>query len=165
MNKIAESFFFFSIQNPTLFLSRLKVFAPIVTSISQALDTSNILPPTFANIAFSASGLRKLGISESIGDPFFDNGQFADSAALGDPSTDNWIPAFKGTDLHGLILVSGATQLDVQSELRLYQGLFGSSITEIYTLEGQARPGDQQGHERAYFKKHYISLTCIELDC
>lgn len=152
MNKIAESFCFFQIQDPTLFKSRLQVFAPIVTSIAQALDTSTVLPPTFANIAFSASGLKKMGVSESIGDTFFDNGQFADSADLGDPSTNDWIPAFKGNNIHGLILISAATQLELQTELATYKGIFGSSIQEVYTLQGQARPGDQQGHEREYIR-------------
>lgn len=149
-NKLAESFSFFQIQDPVSFRSRLQVFGPFVTSIAQALVTDG-LPPAFVNIAFSASGLKKMGVTQSIGDTFFDNGQFVDSASLGDPSTNNWIPAFQGNSIHGLLFVSAGSALEAQAELELYKGIFGNSIQEAYTLQGQARPGDQQGHEHFGF--------------
>ncbi|KAM5541403.1 hypothetical protein V8D89_004957 [Ganoderma adspersum] len=119
---------------------------------------------TGINIAFSHSGLVKLGINDDIGDAAFNKGQLADSQNLGDPPAPglgnntafmpDWINAFKNP-IHGVIIVSGDCDLTVESTHAQVSCLFniGCRITlhESLTLKGVVRPGDQKGHEHFGF--------------
>ena len=53
----------------------------IITSTAQ-LISPQFDSPFAANLAFSATGLNALGVTDNLGDRFFAGGQFADAAAL-----------------------------------------------------------------------------------
>ncbi|KAK7442720.1 dye-decolorizing heme-containing peroxidase [Stygiomarasmius scandens] len=150
MKNNKELFFFFGIKDAPTFKSKLASdIKPLVTSINQLLSVDT-QPVTSVNIAFSKTGLDTLGVTDDLGESLFDAGQFADAAALGD-LTSNWDPEFKGTSIHGLILLASDTVQNVDDELANVQSIFGDSITEIKRISGAARPGDQVGHEHFGF--------------
>ena len=147
MKKKVELFFFFHINNPPAFKKSLKALAPSITTITQLLEVST-QPDALVNVAFSFTGLSALGVNESLNAPIFSAGQFADAASLGDPGTTNWVPAFKGTNVHGLFILASDSIFLINIKLAYIKSLFGNSLSELHTLQGQVRPGDQEGHER-----------------
>ncbi|KAF8584885.1 Dyp-type peroxidase [Ramaria rubella] len=157
MRKNKELFFFFGIQSVATFKSKLASdIYPLITSTAQLLDNTTTPPATLLNIAFSQSGLTTLGVSGGLvdsSDPFA-TGQANDSVNLGDPQpiTNNWIPGFVNTNsLHGVLLIGSNTTDNVNAELANIQAILGDSIVEIHRLQGEARPGDEQGHEHFGF--------------
>lgn len=151
MNKNQELFFFFGIKDAATFKSKLASgIVPLITSTTQLLDVSK-QPVTAVNIAFSQSGLTALGNKDNMVDSLFKQGQLKDAAALGDPGTGHWESAFAGTSIHGVFLIASDTQSNVDDELKNIQTILGSSITEIYRLQGAARPGAEKGHEHFGF--------------
>ncbi|KAF5367752.1 hypothetical protein D9758_009862 [Tetrapyrgos nigripes] len=151
MKKNKELFFFFGIKNATDFKSKLSSdIAPLITP-TNALLPGSTPPDTAVNIAFSKTGLDTLGVTDDLGDISFNGGQFTDATALGDPGTGNWVPGFAGTNIHGVLLLASGTVDNINDELASIQSALGDSITEIYRLQGAARPGDQEGHEHFGF--------------
>ena len=151
MKKNKELFFFFDIANVKNFKAKLKsVILPLLTSTTQLLDNST-QPVTALNIAFSQTGLTALGITDDLNDFLFTQGQFANAANLSDPGTGNWVPQFKGTNIHGVILLASDTVDNLNATLAGLQSALGNSIQEIYSLQAAARPGAEQGHERECF--------------
>jgi hypothetical protein len=67
------------------------------------------------NIAFSHTGLLALNVSDTLGDPLFTGGMFADAALLGDPGTVNWVSAFAGTSIHGVFLLASSSTTNINS--------------------------------------------------
>jgi hypothetical protein len=150
MKKKKELFWFFGINDAPAFKTHLKDdIHPLVTSTNQLLDVSK-QPITALNIAFSQTGLDTLGVSDSLGDSLFSAGQLSDASNLGDPGTGNWEKGFAGTSIHGVIILASDTTDNVNNELKNIQGLLGNSATEIHRVFGEARPGNQEGHERAF---------------
>lgn len=147
MKKKKEKFFFFKINNVNTFKKVLNKGASLITTTNQLLDV-NKQPNAMVNVAFSQAGLTALNVTDDLGDPVFSGGQFADAGNLNDPGTDNWVSAFKGKNIHGVFLLASDSTLIIDAEWLTVKLLFGSSLTELYTLSGQARPGDQEGHER-----------------
>lgn len=148
MKKQEELFFFFGIQNATEFKQHLAAdIHPLITTTTQMLSNST-QPNALVNIAFSQTGLTALNVTDSLGDSLFSFGQHANLTNLGDPGDTNWVPAFAGTTIHGVFLIASDTIDNVNSELSNIQGILGDSITELHRVQGQARPGDQNGHER-----------------
>ncbi|KAJ7723414.1 fungal peroxidase [Mycena metata] len=151
MKKNKELFFFFGIENATEFKAKLKSdILPLVTTTTQLLNVST-QPTTALNIAFSQTGLFALNITDNLNDAPFAGGQLADIGNLGDPGTTNWVPQFVGTDIHGVILLASDTVDNINTELASIQSKLGDCITEIYSLQGAARPGNEQGHEHFGF--------------
>ncbi|KAJ7752427.1 fungal peroxidase [Mycena maculata] len=157
MKKNKEFFLFFGIANVTAFQANLaSVILPLVTSTTQVLDVAT-QPNTLLNIAFSQAGLTALNITDDIGDASFTNGQQASATppvpkGLGDPGTTNWVPQFvDDTSIHGVILLASDTVDNINATLDSLQSALGDSITEIYSLQAAARPGDEQGHEHFGF--------------
>lgn len=62
--------------------------------------------------------------------------------------TKGWVSAFAGTRIHGVFLIASDTIANINSQLSTIQKTLGSSVSETYRLQGQARPGSQEGHER-----------------
>lgn len=147
MKKKVELFFFFHINNAVQFKRGLKAVVPFITTTTQLLQVST-QPNAAVNLAFSSTGFAALGINDTLGDPLFTGGQFVDAPNLGDPGTTNWVPAFKGTNVHGVFLFASDTVSLVDTELAIVKSIFGSSITQLHLLQGQVRPGNQEGHER-----------------
>ncbi|KAJ3829209.1 fungal peroxidase [Lentinula raphanica] len=151
MKKNKELFFFFNIVNSTLFRTQLgSGILPLITPTSQllAVDTQ---PTTAVNIAFSQRGLDTLGITDDLGDTSFSNGQLDNVASILGDETSNWESAFAGTSIHGVFLLASDTLDNVNATLLQVQNILEGSITEVYSLQGEARPGDQQGHEHFGF--------------
>ncbi|KIJ24614.1 hypothetical protein M422DRAFT_194503, partial [Sphaerobolus stellatus SS14] len=122
----------------------------LITTTTQLLDV-NKQPNALVNVAFSQTGLTALNVTDNLGDPIFSAGQFANAANLGDPGTGNWVSAFKGTNIHGVFLLASDSTVLIDLEWAAVQVLFGSSISQIYTLSAQARPGSEEGHEHFGF--------------
>jgi len=150
MTKPKELFFFFGIKDAATFKSKLASdIHSLVTNTNQLLPGSNDVPVTAVNIAFSSTGLQALDVTDQLDDDFV-KGQFSEAADLGDAGTDNWVPEFRATNIHGVFLLAANTSQDIDNELSNIQGILGDSISEIYRLSGAARPGDQQGDEREH---------------
>ncbi|KIJ50747.1 hypothetical protein M422DRAFT_27288 [Sphaerobolus stellatus SS14] len=151
MKKNQELFVFFSITNSTLFKEKLKSdIKGRVTTTTQLLSVST-QPTTALNIAFSQQGLNALGVTDNLGDPLFAAGQEVDATPLGDPGTANWVPSFLGKQIHGVFLLASDTTSNLNSFLSDINAVLQGSIQQIYTLNGAARPGNQQGHEHFGF--------------
>lgn len=148
MKKKKELFFFFSIDDAETFKTKLASdIHPLITSTTDLLDVAT-QPITAVNIAFSQAGLNALGVTDSLGDSAFANGQTADAAAMGDPGTNSWVSGFVGTSVDGVLLLASDTIDNVDDTLADIQASLGASITEVHRVQGAARPGDQEGHER-----------------
>jgi len=150
MKKKIEVFFFFHINNGAKFKKGLKTLAPQITTTTQLLQVST-QPITAINVAFSSTGLAALGVNDTLGDPLYTGGQFKDAPNLGDPGTTNWVPEFKGTFVHGVFLLASDAPSSITNELHSIQSLFGSSMSQKYILQGQVRPGNEEGHEHFGF--------------
>ncbi|KAF8517632.1 hypothetical protein JB92DRAFT_2905084 [Gautieria morchelliformis] len=149
MKKKIELFYFFHINNVKSFKKSLKILAPLITTTTQLLDVSK-QPDALVNVAFSQTGLTALAVNDTLGDPVFAKGQFFDAANLSDPTV-NWVQPFKGTNIHGLFILASDSNILINVELAAIKLLFGSSITMLHSLQGQVRPGDQEGHEHFGF--------------
>lgn len=148
MKKPLELFVFFSISNPTAFKAALRSnVISLVTSTAQILSPPSAQPLAFLNIAFSQSGLTTLGITDNLGDPQFATGQFADAPNLND-DTSIWETVWKGTSIHGVMLIASDQQGYIDDLLTTIKGYFGTSMSVLTTLQGAARPGAEAGHER-----------------
>jgi hypothetical protein len=161
MKKKIELFYFFTILNVASFKSKLH--ATVINSITTTLQILNTAtqPQVTLNLAFSASGLNALGVSPaSLGDPFFSAGQFADASNLGDPGTTNWASAFKGTSIHGVLLLGSDTAANIAAQVTLIEGVFGTDIQQAYTLQGNIRPAPYAGHE-SQFPSLYSKYFCL----
>jgi hypothetical protein len=153
MTKPQELFLFFTIKQPSKFKAGLrKTIIPMITSVTEVLKRDSNGCQAIVNIGFSATGLQKLDVKDSLNDTFFSGGQFNDSKTLGDVNPDyNWLKAFRGTHIHGVLLIASSSG-DVISETRakIHHAL-GSSISVAHTLHGAARKGSEVGHERKSF--------------
>ena len=111
------------------------------------------------NIAFSAQGLRKLGVSnvDSITDKSFVNGLAALSSALNDPPTgpgavENWLVGNGIGELDGLLIITGRGKEEVEATLGdLDQSAGDSTWRPFFTDLGTTRPGAEHGHEHFGF--------------
>ncbi|KAI0338774.1 peroxidase TAP [Trametopsis cervina] len=151
MKKQKERFVFFHINDAPTFKTALKAYVPTtVTSVATLISPASSQPLAFVNIAFSQTGLTKLGITDNLGDSQFAAGQYADAPSLGD-DTGTWESAFKGTNIHGVFLIGS----DQDSYLNTYQSdissKFGSSLSVVYTQNAVVRPGNEAGHEHFGF--------------
>lgn len=161
MKKKKQMFLFFSIEDAASFKTHLsKDIHPLITTTTELLDV-NTQPVTAVNIAFSQSGLTALGVSDSLGDDAFTKGQFSDASNLGDPGTGNWESSFAGTSVHGVFLMASDTIDNVNDELANIQNILGNSAKEVHRLLGEARPGDQEGHEREYINV-FVQLHTLD---
>ncbi|KAJ7037713.1 dye-decolorizing peroxidase precursor [Mycena alexandri] len=150
MHKNKELFFFFGVNDAVTFKTKLASdILPLITTTTEILSVDT-QPVTAVNIAFSNTGLLALGVNDNLGDPDFVSGQFAETATIGDnPSL--WNSAFAGTSIHGVFLLASDTLDNIDAELANIQAILGTSITELYSLQGGARPGSEEGHEHFGF--------------
>ncbi|KAJ7766516.1 dye-decolorizing peroxidase precursor [Mycena maculata] len=150
MHKNTELFFFFGITDAATFKTQLASnIIPLITSTTEILSVDT-QPVTAVNVAFSNTGLLALGVTDDLGDPDFVAGQFSEATTVGD-DTSTWYNEFAGTNIHGVFLLASDTVDNINTELVNIQSILGDSITEIYSLQGAARPGDEQGHEHFGF--------------
>ncbi|KAJ4301659.1 dye-decolorizing heme-containing peroxidase [Kalmusia sp. IMI 367209] len=130
----------------------------------------SLLSVTGVNIAFSQKGLVALSIADAttdvLKDELFFKGQKDDAFALGDKGVGDtketfqadWDEAFlqQTGDIHGVILIAGDSFESVSGKLEEVKGIFSAesipSITEVATLAGDVRPGNEKGHEHFGYK-------------
>ena len=148
MKKKVELFYFFEITNPAQFKQKLATdIHSRITTTTQLLDVSK-QPSAAVNLAFSQRGLNAINVTESLGDSAFTAGQASVANTLGDPGTTNWVSAFTGTNVHGVFLLASDSVVNILEELGQIQSVLNGCASEVYSLPGTARPGDQEGHER-----------------
>jgi hypothetical protein len=137
MTKPSELFYFFTIQDPVAFKNALQTtIIPMITSVSNVISRNS-------------DDLQTLNVTDSLGDSFFQKGQFSDAAGLGDVNpTQNWIQAFQGTSIHGVLLIASSDNDTITATLANATAAIGSSASVAYTLNGAVRPGSETGHER-----------------
>lgn len=105
-----------------------------------------------------------MGITDDIGDDAFNKGMLADAPTLGDQGTTlpsgefdpDWIPAFK-QDIHGLILISGESQVSVDRRRLEIERIFrvrthSPTIHKVIRIIGDVRPGELKGHEQCVWR-------------
>ncbi|KAL0570685.1 dye-decolorizing heme-containing peroxidase [Marasmius crinis-equi] len=147
MRKLAEVLYFFEITDVEKFKSKLGTdIHDRILSALKILDVDT-QPMTGVNIAFSQAGLTALGIKDDLNDDHFREGQLKDAEMLGDPGTINWVPAFKETKVHGFFTLASDNHDNINAEWNSITAALGNSIKEVHRLKGDARPGDQLGHE------------------
>lgn len=164
-----EEFLFFQINDAAGFKKGLKQLIPAITSTADVVKArkaieqhknqghNNTLETSGINVAFSFKGLKKLGITESTGDPDFEAGQLAHAKNLGDQGTDadgkfdpKWLPAFKH-DIDGIFLFTGDSKPSACNAAHKVEHLLGKSIAQVLKVEGNVRPGKEKGHEHFGF--------------
>ncbi|KAJ3556947.1 hypothetical protein NM688_g1742 [Phlebia brevispora] len=150
MKKVSEIFYFFHINDALAFKSAMQSYIPNITSLATLVGDPSSQPLAFVNIAFSQSGLIKLGIHEDLGDAQFSEGQFADAAYLGDDIS-QWEAPFKGTNIHGVFLIGSNQSAYTAEYADDIPSIFGSSISQVYRIDAAARPGSEFGHEHTDF--------------
>ncbi|KAI1753993.1 hypothetical protein F4782DRAFT_545332 [Xylaria castorea] len=173
LGKKNQSFFFFRIKAGQVsgFRDDLRSFIPLITSTTEAKrfhETINegkkeaskqgkpfpLIENSGVNIAFSKKGLVALGITDDIGDPFFEKGMLADAGDLGDDLAD-WDANFK-KDIHGAITVTANNKTVLERTVDHIKKIFrvghqDVTIEEVTRLLGQTRPGAEDGHEHFGF--------------
>lgn len=135
---------------------------PEITSTTQVISPAAQQPLAMLNIAFSASGLTTLGVLDPLGDLFFPAGQFADAESLGDPGTTNWVDAFQGTDVHGVMLIASDQTQYVDDMISDITSWMGAAMTQSHRIDAAARPGAEAGHEHFGFMDG-ISQVCSNM--
>ncbi|EJC98275.1 DyP-type peroxidase [Fomitiporia mediterranea MF3/22] len=177
--KFAEDFLFFNITNVANFKNDLKQIVPSITTTTQVQKMQqqiaqnklagivDLVKISAINIAFTESGLKKLGVTDDLGDQSFNAGQIESAKDLGDGTTDSsgnfdpgWLDAFKnGVD--GIFLFGGDSDVSIlegEAKVRL---VFATSISEALTVPGRVRPDKEKGHEHFGFKDG-ISFPAIK---
>jgi len=165
---------FFQIDNVDGFRKQLVQLAPLITTAEQVANdkdsikkhkqagNTDLLKISGLNIAFSQSGLTKLGLTDDLGDAAFKEGQLADAQNLGDKGTTtggtftpDWIPAFKNP-VHGVIIIAGDCQATIDERLAevtttLHVAPKNGNCHEVLRVNGAVRPGAEKGHEHFGF--------------
>ncbi|GJJ09329.1 hypothetical protein Clacol_003551 [Clathrus columnatus] len=131
------------------FKRQMNMVIPTISTVDIMLDTSTQPTATF-NMALSQSGLDKLGIHDNLNDTIFSGGQFADAPNLAE-LTDTWVSQFKGTSIHGVYITASDASDSLMQQNSAVQTVLGTTISVVYSIQGQARPGDQAGHEHFGF--------------
>jgi hypothetical protein len=76
----------------------------------------------------------------------FDKGMQADAGNLGD-NLNNWHPEFI-SQIDGLVLVAGDSHQSIQQKLAGVKVILGHTVREVFTVQGDVRPGSESGHEQ-----------------
>jgi Dyp-type peroxidase family len=166
LQKNLERFLFFQIADVPTFKATLRnKLARRITSTREVQErefqlrdyknhgNKEPLPNVGVNISLTVSGLQKLvqGINPNSLDASFAAGAVAQAKSLGDPlnptGTPNWLPDFLSGKIDGVFLITGGSQLAVNSEATLTLGILGKSISVIHDETGNVRPGAEKGHE------------------
>lgn len=117
------------------------------------------LPITNVNVAFSASGLRKLGVDIDNAPEFqqheaFRAGQQADAVTnLADPrhrdtgKLSSWKDEYLQRKIDVVISVTAATASAADEEADEIEDIFGKSASLVTARLGNVRPGASAGHE------------------
>jgi len=160
LQKKAEIFLFFTIQNVADFKTALADFAGEISYLreTRVYEETHSGPLEKANIAFTIDGLRKLGkfaggIPTTV-DSSFAAGARARAPALGDDVAMDWRPVFRDETFDGLILIAAwdpspraALTLAREKALQV-TATFGASILEAHREEAMVRSTSTGGVQK-----------------
>jgi Dyp-type peroxidase family len=118
-----------------------------------------LLKVTWANLAFTHSGLEALGVPSSDLASFpqaFRDGMKQRAAIIGDvgdSDPNQWVGRLGSKDVHAVMIVASDTQADLHQQVSRYvQNIMANgTINLIFVQEGAVRL-DQPGHEHFGFK-------------
>ncbi|MGR9270773.1 Dyp-type peroxidase (plasmid) [Rhizobium leguminosarum] len=154
-----EHLIFFKIADVAKFKAFLRSLH--ITSMQECLDQRAmikqhkdngidvILPTPGLNIAFTASGLKTLGVT---GVPAaltaFTGGMHSSQQALQDPPSNTWKVLRPNSNLHGVFVVTGASHAEIVDIISLRLAPQGENGWKLRHEEvGQVRPDPVRGHE------------------
>ncbi len=156
-----EHLMFFRIVDVDEFRAFLKTLH--ITSMQECLDqraaiaqakanhVATVLPTPGLNVAFTFSGLQRLGVTGFPNDPSlnsFKNGMHASQAKLNDPSSSSWKILRPSSHLHGVFIITGATHAEVVDIISLRLASAAENGWQLRHEEvGQVRPPPVKGHE------------------
>ncbi|HTE84376.1 MAG TPA: Dyp-type peroxidase [Dehalococcoidia bacterium] len=125
----------------------------------EPVSTGSFKAATWLNLAFTHSGLARLGVSQADLDAFpheFREGMRRRGGLLGDvdeSAPEKWIPPLRDHEIHGILLVAADHAADCDAEVRRQRKRLKSyGLKPHYTQQGKVREGDQKGHEHFGFK-------------
>lgn len=113
-------------------------------------DPSILLPTPGLNIAFTYSGLVRLGFAglDTEALSTFGAGMHGSQAILSDPPASTWSVLRPSDDLHGVFIVTGASHAEVVDVISLRLAPADENGWKLlHTEVGQVRPAPVRGHE------------------
>jgi Dyp-type peroxidase family len=165
LQKKWERFVFFSISDVAAFkrvlrsaiASRITTTAlvhqrEVLLQTRKMQAQSGLLPLAGVNIGLTHAGIQTLLPGVDLADASFVAGGRAQAGALGDPVNQNgqpttWDPQFLAATIHGVFLITGGTEGEVNAEWNTLRGVIGGAATVTYDRTGNVRPGAATGHE------------------
>jgi Dyp-type peroxidase family len=156
-----ELLLFFRIDSPADFLPFLKGLP--LTSTQTVLDqraevadrrsrgVTALIPAPGLNVAFTFSGLTKLGVAGLSGAPGlaeFEAGMAARQPVLADPDPAHWRSVGPQHHADGVFVLSGASRAEIDDTIALHLAPAGSNGWSVVREEaGVVRPDPVHGHE------------------
>jgi Dyp-type peroxidase family len=129
--------------------------AAIAANKANGIDT--LIPTPGLNIAFTYKGLEELNAPNlpaptAASVKTFHDGLAASGATLNDPPSANWKILKPSDKLHGVFIVTGASQAEVVDviDLRLVPSV-SNGWKQVHEEIGQVRPDPVRGHEHFGF--------------
>src|ERR687884_1403056 len=175
-NKDFQTLLFLRIDDVPSFKAWLADFAPLVATAEEVLafnrlfkrardqrGYSGTVKATWINIAFTYAALAKLtDDADAFADTSFKTGVVAQSAALGDPTSedaeghpDQWLVRDGEDGAHVLVIVAADTLADLEAEVAHVEALIfspgGSGASIVFKQEGRVQLGTLAGHEHFGF--------------
>jgi len=160
--KEAEALVFFRIAHKATFThfirhmsftSSAAVYRP--KDQQEAVATGEVPPNPRYGVAFTFAGLKELGVKglESVDEttPFVQGLAARAVNVLNDAEPKQWVVGQPSQVLHGVFIITGATNADVEVGLHLHFTNHVHGFEVVSTLRGHVRPGDQKGHEHFGF--------------
>jgi Dyp-type peroxidase family len=114
---------------------------------SRAAGSTALLSTPGLNVAFTRTGLQVLGAAEFAADQF-NAGMAGSRATLADPEPHTWTILGPNQPVHGVFLVAGATEAEVDNTIALRLAPAGANgWSHVHTEVGRVRPEPVAGHE------------------
>ena len=137
----------------------VKAFNDLFKAVRHRSGREGVIKATWTNIAFTHSGLKVLGISNTDLDLFpedFKAGLAARAAGVGDTGNsapEKWARPLGSKDIHALLIVASDSLADLGNLVDAYinDPTFSAAATVIFRQEGRTRVEDP-GHEHFGFK-------------
>lgn len=156
LQKKAEIFAFFRISTPVAgFKDGLRDLIEDIATTKQTriYEESHQGDVVKVNIAFTATGLKKLGASGiNKADKSFVAGMKKKAGELGDDVSEDWLSPYVDDGIDGVVLIAAWDQKPqvamglAKSRLAAIVGVFGGSLAILHQELGQLNPADP-GHE------------------
>lgn len=161
--KKVEKFVFFTIGSGEEDKAAFRAFLSTleITSMQECLDQraavaaskaaghgEALLPTPGLNVAFTSAGLSCLGVEQLDDASQFNAGMAGSQTVLADPDPPGWSILGPKEPVHGVFLVTGGTESEVDNVIALRLAPAGANgWTEVRTEVGVVRPEPAKGHE------------------